>query len=138
MPKSRLLCTAPLVALALAAAGCGGSGTAGDEPTQQVVAQGGGYELSATDTGDVLNALRTIDSRCGGYPGNATPGQDLPAAVKTIVRVTQSYPQQVYETGDSDRAETMRVIAGSTAALLRKCGAGDQAALLTRAAAVKG
>lgn len=132
MTPSRAL-LAVLCALTLAAAGCGGSGA---ESTNQSVGGGGGdNELSASDAADVLGARRTIDDECGGDRANRPEGQSIPAAVQTLVTITQLYPDKVYETGSAARAEEMRTVAEGVSDQLRQCGITDQAERLKRAVA---
>ena len=124
-----------VLAVLVAGTGCGGSASSGSEASRQSVGGGGGdNELSASDTADVLGARRTIDNRCGGDRSNRPQGQDIPAAVQTLVRVTQLFPDKVYETGSENRAEAMRAVAGQVRDELRGCGIADQAARLARVA----
>ena len=101
---------------------------ASENPSLQV--QGaGGDQISANDAATVLEARRTIDTRCGGTRQVQQP--DVPGAVGMIVPVIRENGLQgVYETGTSERAERLSVVGRQVALQLKACGAADQATRL--------
>lgn len=107
-----------LSTLALGAAGCGG----GDDPNAEGT-RAGDNALAESDIAAVLDARRTIDAACGsdGSAAADRPTAQLGEAAAAIAGITEQYPDRVYETGNEDRAEEMRTIAGQVSEQLRRC-----------------
>jgi hypothetical protein len=134
----RTLVTWSIILLAAlpALAGCGSSTSDSEHPSNlegpsQQIQGAGGDEISADDAATVLEARRTIDSRCGGTAQVEQP--DVPGAVAMLIRVfRENGPDGVYETGQSERAERLSVVGRDVARQLTACGAADQATRLQR------
>ena len=69
---------------------------------------------------------RRASSTRGKACGSAS-ASGIGSAVNTLIQLAKSNPDQVYETGNVDRAVEMSDVAASTADQLRACGMVDQA-----------
>jgi hypothetical protein len=134
MRRSVIVSSIILLAALVALGGCGSNTSDSENPTNRegpsVQIQGaGGDEISANDAATVLEAQRTIDSRCGGPRQVEQP--DVPGAVAMLVQVIrENGPDGVYETGNSERAERLSAVGRDVARQLMACGAADQATRL--------
>lgn len=129
-----------LVVLALGAGtlvGCGSTddnkpegGASPNVPEQINSGGGGGNELSASDTANVLGAYRTIGRACSGDP-NAR--RLIPQAVQVVDNVTSQYPTKTWEVGSADRATVMYQLSDELAGILKQCGLPGSDVLTRRA-----
>ncbi len=128
MPTMDLRRPLPLViALALGGGvltGCGG-GVGVQEPR----------ELSASDSSQVLGAVRTISRACAGDQASV---RGIPDAVSVIIRETEENPNRIYEVGSGERALVMYEYATNIAGTLQRCNVGgDSQAILEASAKAK-
>jgi hypothetical protein len=116
--------------LALPVAGCTDEGSP-ESGNQTDIQQSDGHYLSADDTATFARAYQQIDLACTAGPEDAgSLTQDLRGAVG----VARREPEKIYESGNSERAQTAKEAVTNMAQLLRSCGQTRRADALLRQA----